>query len=172
MNDVFLEELGIPQPDVFMGCGGGTHAQQTAKIMVGFEELCTQSRPDCVLVVGDVNPTLACAIVAKKVAVPVAHVEAGLRSGDLAMPEEINRIVTDSISDWFFVTEPAGAANLRREGKPDSAIHFVGHVMVDNLLYQANKLKSLDLSRFETSTYKCKNPSYGADRNRYADGGR
>ena len=88
------------------------------------------------------------------------------------MPEEINRIVTDSIGDWFFVTEPAGAANLRREGKPDSAIHFVGHVMVDNLLYQANKLKSLDLSRFETSTYKCKNPSYGADRNRYADGGR
>ena len=76
MNDVFFDELGIPQPDVFMGCGGGTHAQQTAKIMVGFEELCTQSRPDCVLVVGDVNSTLACAIVAKKVAVPVAHVEA------------------------------------------------------------------------------------------------
>jgi UDP-N-acetylglucosamine 2-epimerase (non-hydrolysing) len=140
--------------------------------MVGFEELCTQSRPDCVLVVGDVNSTLACAIVEKKVAVPVVHVEAGLRSGDLAMPEEIDRIVTDSISDCYFVTEPAGAANLRREGKPDSAIHFVGHVMVDNLLYQVNKLKSSDLSRFETSTYKCKNPSYGADRSRYADGGR
>ena len=161
MNDVFFDELGIPQPDVFMGCGGGTHAQQTAKIMVGFEELCNANRPDCVLVVGDVNSTLACAIVAKKLGVPVAHVEAGLRSGDLTMPEEINRIVTDSISDWFFVTEPAGVANLRREGKPESAIHFVGHVMVDNLLYQANKLKTSDVSRFETSSYKSRNISYG-----------
>lgn len=161
MNDVFFAELGIPQPDVFMGCGGGTHAQQTAKIMVGFEELCSAKRPDCVLVVGDVNSTLACAIVAKKLGVPVAHVEAGLRSGDMAMPEEINRIVTDSISDWFFVTEPAGVANLRWEGKPDSAIHFVGHVMVDNLLYQAQQLKSADVSRFETSGYKSRNPNYG-----------
>ncbi|HQR38638.1 MAG TPA: UDP-N-acetylglucosamine 2-epimerase (non-hydrolyzing) [Blastocatellia bacterium] len=161
MNDVFFEDLGIPQPSLFMGCGGGTHAQQTAKIMVGFEELCVANRPDCVLVVGDVNSTLACAIVAKKLGVPVAHVEAGLRSGDLAMPEEINRIVTDSISDWFFVTEPAGVANLKREGKPDSAIHFVGHVMVDNVLYQANKLKTSDVSRFETSSYKSRNVTYG-----------
>ena len=107
MNDVFFEELGIPQPDVFMAAGGGSHAQQTAKIMVGFEELCVAERPAAVLVVGDVNSTLACSIVAKKLNIPVAHVEAGLRSGDMAMPEEINRLVTDSISDLFFATEPA-----------------------------------------------------------------
>src|SRR3954465_15219042 len=107
MNDVFFEELGIPQPDVFMAAGGGSHAQQTAKIMVGFEDLCAGEPPDAVLVVGDVNSTLACSIVAKKAGIPVAHVEAGLRSGDMMMPEEINRLVTDSISDWFFVTEPA-----------------------------------------------------------------
>lgn len=98
MNEVFFEELGIPSPDVFMGAGGGSHAEQTAKIMLGFEELCQADRPDAVLVVGDVNSTIACSIVAKKMHIPVAHVEAGLRSGDMAMPEEINRIVTDSIS--------------------------------------------------------------------------
>ena len=149
MNEVFFEELGIPQPDVFMGAGGGSHAQQTAKIMVGFEELCQAQRPDAVLVVGDVNSTLACSIVAKKLNIPVAHVEAGFRSGDMTMPEEINRLVTDSISDWFFVTEPSGVEHLRREGKADSAIHYVGHVMVDNLLYQAEKLKDADTSTFE-----------------------
>ncbi len=154
MNDVFFEELGIPQPDVFMAAGGGSHAQQTGKIMVAFEELCQAERPDAVLVVGDVNSTLACSIVAKKLNIPVAHVEAGLRSGDMSMPEEINRLVTDSISDWFFVTEPSGVAHLRREGKPDSAIHYVGHVMVDNVLYQAEKLLRTDTSGFETSRFK------------------
>jgi hypothetical protein len=141
MNDVFFEELGIPQPDVRLGCGGGSHAEQTAKIMVAYEQLCQQARPAATLVVGDVNSTLACAIVAKKLCIPVAHVEAGLRSGDMTMPEEINRLVTDAISDWFFVTEPAGLAHLKREGKPDSAVFDVGHVMVDNVLYQAEKLK-------------------------------
>ncbi len=140
MNDVFFEELGIPQPHIFMAAGGGSHSQQTGKIMLAFEELCQSDPPDAVLVVGDVNSTLACSIVAKKLNVPVAHVEAGLRSRDMTMPEEINRIVTDSISDWFFVTEPSGVENLKREGKPDSAIYYVGHVMVDNLLYQAAKL--------------------------------
>ncbi len=140
MNEVFFEELGIPAPDVFMAAGGGSHAQQTARIMVAFEELCQAQRPDAVLVVGDVNSTLACSIVAKKLHIPVAHVEAGLRSGDRSMPEEINRLVTDSISDWFFVTEPSGVEHLRREGHPESAIHYVGHVMVDNVLYQAEKL--------------------------------
>jgi UDP-N-acetylglucosamine 2-epimerase (non-hydrolysing) len=154
MNDVFFEELGIPQPDVFMAAGGGSHAQQTAKIMIGFEELCTNERPAAVLVVGDVNSTLACSIVAKKMNIPVAHVEAGLRSGDMAMPEEINRLVTDSISDWFFATEPAACEHLKREGKPDSAIHYVGHVMVDNVLYQADKLTRADTSSFETSPFK------------------
>ncbi|MFC0169584.1 non-hydrolyzing UDP-N-acetylglucosamine 2-epimerase [Pseudoduganella danionis] len=140
MNDVFFEELGIPAPDLFMAAGGGGHAQQTGKIMLAFEELCQQQRPDAVLVVGDVNSTLACSIVAKKLQIPVAHVEAGLRSGDLTMPEEINRLVTDSITDWFFVTEPSGVEHLAREGKPASAVHYVGHVMVDNVLYQAAKL--------------------------------
>ncbi|MFC5550670.1 non-hydrolyzing UDP-N-acetylglucosamine 2-epimerase [Massilia aerilata] len=154
MNDVFFEELGIPQPDVFMAAGGGSHAQQTAKIMVGFEELCQSERPAAVLVVGDVNSTLACSIVAKKLNIPVAHVEAGLRSGDMTMPEEINRLVTDSISDWFFVTEPAALEHLKREGKADSAVHYVGHVMVDNVLYQADKLAHTDTSGFETSAFK------------------
>lgn len=154
MNDVFFEELGIPQPDIFMAAGGGSHAQQTAKIMIDFEDYCQSSKPDVVLVVGDVNSTLACSIVAKKMHIPVAHVEAGLRSGDMAMPEEINRLVTDSISNWFFVTEPSGVKHLQREGKPDSAIHHVGHVMVDNLLYQADKLARMDTTQFETSAYK------------------
>ena len=126
MNDVFFEGPGIPEPGVFMAAGGGSHAQQTAKIMVAFEELCQGERPDAVLVVGDVNSTLACSIVAKKLNIPVAHVEAGLRSGDMTMPEEINRLVTDSISDWFFVTEPSGVAHLQREGKADSANFCVG----------------------------------------------
>ena len=162
MNDVFFEELGIPEPDVFMAAGGGSHAQQTAKIMVGFEELCQVERPDAVLVVGDVNSTLACAIVAKKLNIPVAHVEAGLRSGDMTMPEEVNRLVTDSISDWFFVTEPSGVAHLQREGKAAAAIHYVGHVMVDNALYQADKLTRTDASGFETSAYKAANSANGA----------
>jgi len=161
MNDVFFEELGIPQPDVFMAAGGGSHAEQTAKIMVAFEELCRKEPPAAVLVVGDVNSTLACSIVAKKLRLPVAHVEAGLRSGDMAMPEEINRLVTDSISDWFFVTEPSGVEHLRREGKPDSAIHHVGHVMVDNVLYQAEQLGRSDTSSFETSTFKAANTGEG-----------
>ena len=162
MNEVFFEELGIPQPDVFMAAGGGSHAQQTGKIMVAFEELCQVERPDAVLVVGDVNSTLACSIVAKKLNIPVAHVEAGLRSGDMSMPEEVNRLVTDSISDWFFVTEPSGVAHLRREGKPDSAIHYVGHVMVDNVLYQAEKLKNTDISGYETSSFKSAHSGKGA----------
>lgn len=156
MNDVFFEELGIPQPDVFMAAGGGSHAQQTAKIMVGFEELCVAERPAAVLVVGDVNSTLACSIVAKKLNIPVAHVEAGLRSGDMSMPEEINRLVTDSISDWFFATEPAAVEHLRREGKPESSVHYVGHVMVDNVLYQADKLTRADTSGFETAAFKAR----------------
>lgn len=161
MNEVFFEELGIPVPDVFMGAGGGSHAEQTAKIMLGFEQLCAAERPDAVLVVGDVNSTIACSIVAKKMHIPVAHVEAGLRSGDMAMPEEINRIVTDSISDWFFVTEPSGVENLLREGQAKEKIHFVGHVMVDNLLYQHDKLKYADADAFATAGYKAAQPRYG-----------
>ena len=162
MNDVFFEELGIPQPEIFMAAGGGSHSQQTARIMVAFEEFCQIEQPDAVLVVGDVNSTLACSIVAKKLNIPVAHVEAGLRSGDMAMPEEINRMVTDSISDWFFVTEPSGIEHLKREGKHDSAIHYVGHVMVDNLLYQVEKLAHADTSKLGTEDVKAACTANGA----------
>ena len=168
MNDVFFEELGIPEPDLFMAAGGGSHSQQTAKIMVAFEELCQGERPDAVLVEGDVNSTLACSIVAKKLNIPVAHVEAGLRSGSMTMPEEINRLVTDSISDWFFVTEPSAVAHLQREGKADSAIHYVGHVMVDNALYQADKLTRTDTSGFETSAFKAAHTADGGRRHQCA----
>jgi UDP-N-acetylglucosamine 2-epimerase (non-hydrolysing) len=161
MSDVFFEELGIPKPDHHLGAGGGSHAQQTAKVMVAFEELCQAERPAAVVVVGDVNSTLACSIVAKKLGIPVAHVEAGLRSGDLAMPEEINRLVTDAISDWFFVTEPSGEANLLREGKPIEAVHFVGHVMVDNVLYQRDELQRSPLTTGASLEFKAKNPRYG-----------
>lgn len=154
MSDVFFEELGIPAPDVHFNCGGGTHASQTARIMEAFEKHCAEDRPDAVVVVGDVNSTLACAIVAKKAGIPVAHVEAGLRSGDMAMPEEINRLVTDSISDWFFVTEPSGVAHLQREGHPDARIFYVGHVMVDNVMYQARQIEGLDRSGYETQAIK------------------
>jgi len=162
MSHVFFEELGIPDPYAFLAAGGGSNSEQTAKIMVAFETLCQSERPDAVLVVGDVNSTLACSIVAKKLHIPVAHVEAGLRSGDMSMPEEINRLVTDSISDWFFVTEPSGVMHLQREGKSASAIHYVGHVMVDNALYQAEKLASSDTSCYETSAFKTANTQNGA----------
>ena len=161
MNDVFFEELGIPQPDVSMGVGSGSHAQQTARIMLAFEEFCKVSQPALVLVVGDVNSTLACSIVAKKQNIPVAHVEAGLRSRDMTMPEEINRIVTDSISDLFFVTEPSGVDNLLREGKPKEKVYFVGHVMVDNLLYQIDRLAEADVSTLSSSVLKARQSRYG-----------
>jgi len=161
MSDVFFEELEIPAPDYHLDVGSGSHAEQTAKVMVRFEEICLRDRPDLVMVVGDVNSTLACSIVAKKLGVKVAHVEAGLRSGDITMPEEVNRIVTDSISDYFFVTEKSGVSHLLAEGKPKDGIFFVGHVMIDNLFHQVEKLKRLPQSAFETTLFKQKHPSYG-----------
>jgi UDP-N-acetylglucosamine 2-epimerase (non-hydrolysing) len=161
MSDVFFQELGIPEPNFHMGAGGGSHAEQTARIMVAFENFCEEQTPDIVMVVGDVNSTLACSIVAKKLNIKVAHVEAGLRSGDMRMPEEINRMVTDAISDYFFVTEPSGVENLRREGHPAGRIHFVGHVMIDNLFYQVEQLKQLDTSVFPTHALKLKLGRYG-----------
>ncbi|MCP4118765.1 MAG: UDP-N-acetylglucosamine 2-epimerase (non-hydrolyzing) [Desulfobacteraceae bacterium] len=161
MSDVFFEELGIRKPDYHLGAGGGSHAQQTARIMTGFEETCLSDRPDLVIVVGDVNSTLACSIVAKKMNIQVAHVEAGLRSFDLEMPEEINRMVTDSISDLFFVTEEQGLANLLNEGKKNSAIHFVGHVMIDNLFYQLSKLENMNSDVFPSNRFKQEHPEYG-----------
>lgn len=161
MSDVFFEELGIPKPDHHLGCGGGSHAEQTGKIMVAYEKLCVEECPDVVVVVGDVNSTLACSIVAKKLHITVAHVEAGLRSGDRSMPEEINRLVTDAISDLYFVTEPSGVEHLRREGQPDSAIHHVGHVMVDNVIFQKIRLEKEGLKEGHSIGFKADHPQYG-----------
>ena len=133
LSDVFFEELGLPEPHVHLGVGSGTHAGQTARIMLAFEEVLAGEAPDALLVVGDVNSTLACALVAAKMGVPVGHVEAGLRSFDDRMPEEINRRLTDQLSRWLFVTEQSGVDNLRREGHPEERIHFVGNVMIDSL---------------------------------------
>lgn len=134
MSDQFFEELALPAPRYHLGVGSGSHAVQTAKIMMAFEEICLADRPDLVLVVGDVNSTLAATLVAKKMCIPCGHVEAGLRSGDESMPEEINRKVTDSISDLFFVTEPEGESNLLREGVPVERICYAGNVMIDTLV--------------------------------------
>ena len=141
MSQAFFDDLEISKPDYFLEAGSGSHAEQTARIMISFEKVCERERPDVVIVVGDVNSTLACSIVAKKLLIKVAHVEAGLRSFDLTMPEEINRMVTDAITDYFFVTEQSAVDNLRKEGKPENRIYFVGHVMIDTLLFQLNKLK-------------------------------
>jgi UDP-N-acetylglucosamine 2-epimerase (non-hydrolysing) len=132
--DVFFAELGLPRPDCDLGVGSGTHAEQTAAVMVRFERVLETDRPDLVVVVGDVNSTLAAALVAAKQGIPVAHVEAGLRAFDLSMPEEINRIVADRLSSILLVPSEDGAANLRREGLPESAIHVVGDLMIDSLL--------------------------------------
>ncbi|MGB0714342.1 MAG: non-hydrolyzing UDP-N-acetylglucosamine 2-epimerase [Phycisphaerae bacterium] len=134
MSGQFFAELGLPQPDINLEVGSGSHAQQTAAIMSRFEPICTEFQPDWVVVVGDVNSTIACALVASKLGIKVAHVEAGLRSFDRRMPEEINRILTDSISDVLFVTEPAAIENLKHEGVPPSKIRFVGNVMIDTLM--------------------------------------
>jgi UDP-N-acetylglucosamine 2-epimerase (non-hydrolysing) len=134
MSRLFFEELGIPRPDVNLEVGSLSHAAQTAEIMKRFEPIIEENEPDYLLVVGDVNSTIACALVAVKVGVKVIHVEAGLRSFDRSMPEEINRILTDAISDVLFITERNAEENLLREGIPKEKIHFVGNVMIDTLL--------------------------------------
>ncbi len=142
MSHLFFEQLGIPRPDVNLEVGSASHAVQTAEIMKRFEPVVLQQQPDVVLVVGDVNSTIACALVAAKLHVPVAHVEAGLRSFDRRMPEEINRVLTDAISDFLFVTEASGVANLRHEGVAEEKIHFVGNVMIDTLLSNLEKARA------------------------------
>ena len=134
MKHTFFEQLGIPEPDVDLGVGSGSHAEQTAQIMLRFEPVLDEYDPDAVLVVGDVNSTIACALVAVKKGVPVVHVEAGLRSYDRDMPEEINRVLTDQLSELLFTTERRALDNLRREGIPEERVHFVGNVMIDTLL--------------------------------------
>jgi UDP-N-acetylglucosamine 2-epimerase (non-hydrolysing) len=143
MKDTFFTELGIPEPDVDLNVGSGSHAVQTAEIMRRFEPVVEKYQPAMVVVVGDVNSTLACALVAAKLCVPVAHVEAGLRSGDAAMPEEINRLLTDRISNLLFTTERAADANLAAEGVDPTRIRFVGNVMIDTLVDQLKQTSSL-----------------------------
>jgi UDP-N-acetylglucosamine 2-epimerase (non-hydrolysing) len=136
MSGNFFEQLGIPAPDVNLSAGGGSQAEQTAKIMTGYERLLKESTADLCLVVGDVTSSMACSIVAKKEKVKVAHVEAGIRSGDMTMPEEINRIVTDSITDYFFTTTVQAGENLKKNGVAEKNIFFVGNTMIDTLLQQ------------------------------------
>lgn len=134
MSELFFRELGIPKPDIDLGVGSASHAVQTAEVMKRFEPVIQEQRPDAVVVVGDVNSTLACTLTAVKLGVPVAHVEAGLRSFDWTMPEEINRLMTDSVSRWLFASERSAIENLRREGVAEERIFFVGNVMIDTLL--------------------------------------
>src|ERR1043166_1705536 len=140
MSQRFFAELDIPTPDVNLEVGSGSHAVQTAEVMKRFEPVLLSQRPDVVVVVGDVNSTFACAMTAVKLGFKVAHVEAGLRSFDRTMPEEINRILTDAISDWLFVTEPSGLANLQAENVPAERVHLVGNVMIDTLLACAPRI--------------------------------
>ena len=133
MSKVFFEDLRLPRPDVHLGVGSGTHAEQTARVMLAFEPALVAAKADLVVVVGDVNSTLACSLVASKLGVPVAHVEAGLRSFDCTMPEEINRLLTDMVCDLLFITSPEARDNLVREGVPAAKIHFTGNVMIDSL---------------------------------------
>jgi len=141
MSSTFFKELNIPSPDINLNCGGGTQAEQTAAILVNFEKELTQNPTDLVLVVGDVNSTMACAIVAKKLNTKVAHVEAGIRSFDISMPEEINRMVTDSITDYFFTTSQTANTNLKNEGIKEDQIFYVGNVMIDTLLKNESRFK-------------------------------
>ncbi len=134
MSDSFFEDLGMPEPDIHLGVGSASHAVQTAKIMLEFEPVILREKPDWVLVVGDVNSTIACALVCSKLGVKIAHVEAGLRSGDRSMPEEINRILTDSISDLLLTPSPDGSENLKKEGITENKVKLVGNVMIDSLL--------------------------------------
>jgi len=134
MSAIFFRDLALPQPDIYLGVGSGTHAQQAANIMVAFENVVLAERPDWVVVVGDVNSTMACALVCAKLGIKIAHVEAGLRSYDRTMPEEINRVVTDQLADLLFTPSPDAGANLLREGIEPQRIHFVGNVMIDSLV--------------------------------------
>jgi UDP-N-acetylglucosamine 2-epimerase (non-hydrolysing) len=142
MSDAFFRDLGMPEPDVNLGVGSGSHASQTADVLRGIEPVLADWKPDATVVVGDVNSTLAATLAAVKLGIPVAHVEAGLRSFDRSMPEEINRILTDAISRWLFTSEPSGAENLLREGVAADRVHFVGNVMIDSLLSHLERARA------------------------------
>jgi len=143
MSKIFFDDLELPKPDYYLGVGSGSHAEQTAKVMIEFEKILMEEKPDLIIVVGDVNSTIACSLTAAKLHIKIAHVEAGLRSGDRLMPEEINRVLTDSISDLLFVTEKSGESNLEIEGVNSDKVFFTGNVMIDSLI---NYLPKTDAS--------------------------
>lgn len=145
MSRIFFDDLELPYPDFYLGVGSGSHAEQTAKVMIKFEKILMQEKPEVIIVVGDVNSTIACSLVASKLNVKVVHVEAGLRSFDRTMPEEINRLLTDSISDFLFVTEKSGITNLKKEGTADEKIYFVGNVMIDSLVQYLPKTENSEI---------------------------
>ncbi len=145
MSKFFFDDLGLPKPDINLEVGSGSHASQTAEIMTSFEEVLLEHRPDYILVVGDVNSTIACALTASKLGIKIIHVEAGLRSFDRSMPEEINRVLTDSISDMLFITEKSANENLLKEGITEDKIFFVGNVMIDTLLKHRTKADGSDV---------------------------
>src|SRR5690349_469575 len=157
MSDGFFRDLGIPEPDTNLEVGSGSHTVQTAGVMLKLEPEFQEHRPDLVLVVGDVNSTMAATLVAAKLGIPVAHVEAGLRSFDRRMPEEINRMVTDAISDYLFTSEPSGKKNLLAEGVPEEKIFFVGNVMIDTLMKFRERAGAADVPK-----------RFGLERGRYA----
>jgi UDP-N-acetylglucosamine 2-epimerase (non-hydrolysing) len=145
MSDAFFHDLDMPYPQWFLGVGSGSHAQQTARIISAFEEVCVEARPDYVIVVGDVNSTIACALTSVKIGIRTAHIESGLRSFDRSMPEEINRLATDAIVNDLFVTEPSGMHNLHHEGVEAERIHFVGNTMIDSLHYALDRAQDSDV---------------------------
>ena len=147
MSDVFFDDLDIKKPNYKFNIGSGSQSYQTGKIMEKFEDVCTQINPDLIIVLGDINSTMACSIVAKKLHIKLAHIEAGLRSNDKNMPEEINRLITDVISDYFFITEKSAEKNLINEGHKKDQIFFVGNLMIDSLHYGLNKIKNLPISK-------------------------
>lgn len=142
MSDVFFTQLELPKPDYFLGIGGGSHTEVTAHIMLAFEKIVADEKPDLIIVVGDVTSTLACTLVAIKMGIPLAHVEAGLRSFDRSMPEELNRLLTDSVANYLFVTEESGLTHLKNEGVPDEKVFFSGNVMIDSLVRYQEKAKN------------------------------
>jgi UDP-N-acetylglucosamine 2-epimerase (non-hydrolysing) len=156
MSKVFFNDLNLPESDFYLAVGSGSHAVQTAKIMIEFEKVLLDEKPDLIIVVGDVNSTIACSIVASKLNIKIAHVEAGLRSFDRTMPEEINRMVTDTLSDFLFVSEESGLANLKREGISDSKVFFVGNIMIDSLVYYMDRIDDSNIM----AEYRLKNNNY------------
>lgn len=170
MSKAFFDDLGMPKPDIDLEVGSGSHAEQTARIMIAFEKVCIAEKPDLVIVVGDVNSTMACTITAKKLGIKVAHVEAGLRSRDMGMPEEINRLCTDVLCDYLFITDHFANENLRAEGVAEDRIIFVGNVMIDTLVKhrkmaeQLDVLKKLGLEKEKYATLTLHRPSNVDDR--------